>query len=167
MGWWKKKRPSVWRISRQVLESDFKEEPLGQLCWERDIWEKTRRRQEFIMETREWTTPQRYNSQHKSIKQRPAGVNGDTQTAGNSGLESRLKKKFRLNKYSYRSSATLVIREMQIKTTVWDFTDGPGAKTPSFQCRGPGFDPWSYFRSCMQLRSLHTTMKILQVETQT
>ena len=82
-------------------------------------------------------------------------------------LKKEKKKKFRLNKYSYRSSASLVIREMQIKTTVWDFTDGPGAKMPSSQCRGPGFDPWSYFRSCMQLRSLHATMTILQVETQT
>ena len=25
----------------------------------------------------------------------------------------------------------------------WDFPGGPVVKTPSFQCRGPRFDPWS------------------------
>ena len=25
----------------------------------------------------------------------------------------------------------------------WDFPGGPMAKTPCFQCRGPGFDPYS------------------------
>ena len=25
----------------------------------------------------------------------------------------------------------------------WDFPGGPMAKTPSSQCRGPKFDPWS------------------------
>ena len=26
---------------------------------------------------------------------------------------------------------------------VWDFPDGPVTKTPSSQCQGPGFNPWS------------------------
>ena len=29
------------------------------------------------------------------------------------------------------------------KNTCQDFPGGPVAKTPSSQCRGPGFDPWS------------------------
>ena len=27
-------------------------------------------------------------------------------------------------------------------STSWGLPDGPVAKTPSFQCRGPGFDLW-------------------------
>ena len=30
-----------------------------------------------------------------------------------------------------------------IKGTPGDFPDGPVVKTPRFQCRGSGFDPWS------------------------
>ena len=26
---------------------------------------------------------------------------------------------------------------------IWDFPGGPVVKTPSFHCRGLGFDPWS------------------------
>ena len=29
------------------------------------------------------------------------------------------------------------------KMKMRDFAGGPVAKTPSSQCRGPGFDPWS------------------------
>ena len=29
------------------------------------------------------------------------------------------------------------------KVFKWDFAGGPGAKTPCFQCRGPGFNPCS------------------------
>ena len=28
-------------------------------------------------------------------------------------------------------------------STSWDFPGGPVAKTPSSQCGGPGFNPWS------------------------
>ena len=42
----------------------------------------------------------------------------------------------------------------------WDFPGGPVAKTPSSQCKGPRFDPWSGTRSHMlQLNSLHATSK--------
>ena len=30
-----------------------------------------------------------------------------------------------------------------LKHRLWDFPGGPVTKTPSSQCRGPGFDPWS------------------------
>ena len=37
-------------------------------------------------------------------------------------------------------------------TGSWDFPGGPGLRTPSFRCRGPGFNPWS--GNCVQ--SLHS-----------
>ena len=32
---------------------------------------------------------------------------------------------------------------ISFKEELGDFLGGPLAKTPHFQCRGPGFDPWS------------------------
>ena len=33
--------------------------------------------------------------------------------------------------------------DTQQETAIGDFPGGPVVKTPHFQCRGPGFDPWS------------------------
>ena len=35
-----------------------------------------------------------------------------------------------------------MLSKYKIKIT-WDFPGGPVAKSPHFQCRGPGFNPWS------------------------
>ena len=35
----------------------------------------------------------------------------------------------------------LIVVQAQIKS--WDFPGGPVAKASCFQCRRPGFDPWS------------------------
>ena len=34
--------------------------------------------------------------------------------------------------------------ESKFKTKSWDMPGGPVAKTPFSQCRGLGFDPWSW-----------------------
>ena len=34
-------------------------------------------------------------------------------------------------------------RERRTLKCCWDFSGGPVTKTPSSQCRGPGFNPWS------------------------
>ena len=41
-----------------------------------------------------------------------------------------------------RHSTSLIIRELQIKTTMREFLGGPAVRTPCFHCRGQGFDPW-------------------------
>ena len=33
--------------------------------------------------------------------------------------------------------------DMKVKSVCRDFPGGPAVKTPCFQCRGYGFDPWS------------------------
>ena len=38
---------------------------------------------------------------------------------------------------------TCICGSQSLKTTYWDFPGGPVVKTPSFHCRGLGFDPWS------------------------
>ena len=54
------------------------------------------------------------------------------------------------------------------KINSWDFSDGPVAKTPCSQCKGPGFDPQSGNQiPLLQLRGNMPQIKILHTTTKT